>query len=141
MSNKLRNRRNNAPCSGFVSMSAIMSAVFRYSTLISPDVILSDIKKYLMAICLVLLLLLLPFSANLIALWLSSYIVAGPTLYPWYSKNCLVHKICPVESDKATNYDSADEVVFSRCIPDLAYTGPLPKVIIAPVWHINCYSS
>jgi hypothetical protein len=78
--------------------------------------------------------LLLPFSANLIALWLSSYTVAGPTLYPWCSKNCLVQMICPVESDNATSSDSADDVVFNRCIPDFAYTGPFPKVITAPVW-------
>ena len=37
-------------------------------TVSNSQIILSEMKKYLIAMCLVLLLLLLPFSANLIAL-------------------------------------------------------------------------
>ena len=77
--------RNNSPCNGLVSMSAIISFVDKCSIWISPALMRSLMKKYLMLMCLVRSDVERPFSASLIVLMLSSYTVAGPILYPWPS--------------------------------------------------------
>ena len=63
---------NSVPCIGFVKKSLSMLLVGQNTTFTSPFLILSVMKNYCTSRCLVLLLLdVLPFSVNRIALFLS----------------------------------------------------------------------
>ena len=85
------NTLNCSPCKGLVNTSAIISLVFIYFTHISPWIILSCRKKYLMSTCLVFSLLLLPFLISCIADILSWYKMAGGISYDNADRKLRVH--------------------------------------------------
>ena len=137
--------RNKLPCSPFVSVSASISAVPLWTTsVISPLLNLSVMKKYLMLMCFVRFVLdRFPFLCRSIELVLScSTITVFPRLFNFEfsgtvracsRRKYFIHKIKVMASSTPTNSASVELRVVIFCFDDSDRMLPCPNVQVAPV--------
>ena len=137
--------RNRLPCSPFVSVSASISAVPLWTTsVISPLLSLSVMKKYLMLMCFVCFVLdRFPFLCRRIELVLScSTITVFPrhfnfefsgTIRACSCRKYFIHKIKVMASSTPTNSASVELRVVIFCFDDKERMLPCPSVQVAPV--------
>ena len=130
-----RSSTNCAPCVGLViTFAGPMSSVARCTIVISPLSILSFVQKYLIAMCLVFLLVLLPLSISDIHDMLSWYTVAGACGCPCPTRKFLRCNSMFAESDVAISSASVLDFATIDCLVDSTDTGPpSPMVRHAPV--------
>ena len=130
-----RSLTNCAPWVGLViTFAGPMISVARCTMMISFVSTLSFVQKCLMAMCLVLLLVLLPLSIRDMQDMLSWYTVDGPCVYPCAIRKFLRCNSMLAESDVATSSASVLDLVTIDCLVDSTDTGPLsPTVKHAPV--------
>eukprot|EP00187_Rhodella_violacea_P015042 CAMPEP_0184717532 /NCGR_PEP_ID=MMETSP0314-20130426/6973_1 /TAXON_ID=38298 /ORGANISM="Rhodella maculata, Strain CCMP 736" /LENGTH=150 /DNA_ID=CAMNT_0027181119 /DNA_START=128 /DNA_END=580 /DNA_ORIENTATION=+ len=115
-------------------MSAVSSSDGRWITLTSLSLILSCMKKYLIAMCLERLELGFPFFISAIVDRLSCSRIKPCTFAPIDSSNRTVQIPCPYMPLAATSSASVDALLTILCFVLVAWVAPRPRVTHAPVW-------
>ena len=121
-------------CERFVNESARISLIFQYSMVISLDLSLSVIYKYLISMYFLRLVHdAFPLVSMQIALMLSWYRMLSAMLISWAIANSLDHRIMGRGLATPTNSDSVELRVFSFYLVEIPTTVPCPRVMCAPV--------